>query len=58
MPQQLQMVFTTISSSSSIRRSQPVPSRPVYKPAQVGNNFMGLDYLRNSRPCTACGHSK
>lgn len=54
----MQMVFTTISSTSSIRRPQTVPTRPVSKPVQVGNNFMGLDYLRKSRPCGACGHSK
>lgn len=54
----MQMVFTTISSTSSIRRQQTVQARPDSKPAQVRNNFMGLDYLRNSRPCGACGHSK
>ena len=49
------MMFTSSKTTYSIQKKIKT-TKTVIKPAQIGNNFMGLSTLKKSKGCKSCGH--
>ena len=56
----MQMVFTSNAATSYIRAPRiPNVTQSIQQHSnQYGNNFLGIEYLRKSKPCGACGRTK
>ena len=49
------MTFTSSKTIySAQKRNRNV--KTVIRPRQIGNNFMGLAYLKQTKGCKSCGH--
>ena len=48
----------TFTSSKTIYSAQKRDRnvKTVIRPRQIGNNFMGLAYLKQTKGCKSCGH--
>ena len=49
------MTFTSSKTTYSISKKTKT-TKTVIKPVQIGNNFMGLSTLKQSKGCKSCGH--
>ena len=52
----MKMTLAFSKGSSAPEKKTRKPKVKTVKPAQIGKNFMGLEYLKANGYCKSCGH--